>query len=219
MGRGGDHFRCRRLAPAHPAAVVACRVRRRTPLFRAAHQGALHRGCGGPLDAGRAHRRQLHQHPHRQAVRPHRARGHLCAFGARGADGQVAGLAPPRHDHGLRTLLPERPAHGDGNRDSHLALERRQGHGRRHRGRHRPGAAHHRHVGLDPLGRRQHLRERRCRAGGHGDDQPLYPSRRSARQQAADRQPRATSASTTSASTTASGWSQSRARAPRAGAG
>ena len=47
--------------------------------LRAAHQGALDGGRRGALDADRPHRRQLHQHPDRQAVRPRRARGRLRA--------------------------------------------------------------------------------------------------------------------------------------------
>ncbi len=41
--------------------------------------------------------------------------------------GEVAGLAAPRHHHGPRALLAERPADGDGHRAGHLAVERRRG--------------------------------------------------------------------------------------------
>ena len=54
----------------------------------------------------------------------------------------------------------------------HLAVGRGRDHGRRHRRGHRPRHAHHRHVRLDPVGRRRHLREHRRGAGGHGDHQP-----------------------------------------------
>ena len=64
--------------------------------------------------------------------------------------------------------LPDRGRHGA----RHLAVEPRPRHHRRHRRRHRPRHAHRRHVGLDPVGRRRHLREHRRGAGGHGDDQP-----------------------------------------------
>ena len=59
--------------------------------------------------------------------------------------------------------------------------------GRRHRRRHRPGAAHRRHVGLDPVGRGRHLREHRRGPGGHGDHQPREPGRRPGGQPAAGR--------------------------------
>ena len=51
-------------------------------LVRAAHARPLEGGVGGALDADRPHRRQLHQHPDREAVRPRARRGRLCARGA-----------------------------------------------------------------------------------------------------------------------------------------
>ena len=186
--RGG--FRGGRPAPAGAAAGVARRLHRRVVLLRAAHQGALDGGGRGALHAGRAHRRQLHQYPDRQAVRPRRARGFLCARGAAGPDGQVAGFAAPRHHHGLRVVLAQRPADRRRERTGHLAVEPRCGEHRRHRGRHRPHHAHRRHVGMDPVGGRRHLREHGRGAGGHGDHQPCQPGRRPARQQGAGGEPR-----------------------------
>ena len=48
-------------------------------LFRAAHARPLQGSLGGALDADGAHRRQLHQHPDREAVRAAARRGRLCA--------------------------------------------------------------------------------------------------------------------------------------------
>ena len=44
-------------------------------VLRATHPRALDGGLRGAFDAARAHRRQLHEHPDRQALRPRRARG------------------------------------------------------------------------------------------------------------------------------------------------
>ena len=134
-------------------------------LFRAAHQGALDGGRRGALHAGRAHRRQLHQHPHRQAVRPRRSRGRLRPRRARRPDDQVPGVAAPADVDGAGALHAQRLPDRVGDRARHLAVERGPHHGRRHRRRHGPRHAHHRHVGLDPVGRRRHLREHRRGAG------------------------------------------------------
>ena len=78
-----------------------------------------------------------------------------------------------------------------------LAVGRWPHHGRRHRRRHRPRHAHHRHVGLDPVGGRRHLREHRRGAGGHGDHQPARTGARYARTASRWSCARARSASTT----------------------
>ena len=185
VGRRGGDLRRRRLAPAAAADRVARRLHGRAALLRAAHQGALDGGRRGALHAGRAHRRQLHQHPHRQAVRPRRSRGRLRPRRARRPDDQVPGVAAPADVDGAGALhaqrLPDRVRH----RARHLAVGRGPHHGRRHRRRHRPRHAHHRHVGLDPVGGRRHLREHRRGAGGHGDHQPPEPGGRPAGQPAA----------------------------------
>ena len=177
VGRRGRHLRRRRLAPADPADGLARRLHRRALLLRAAHQGALDGGGRGALDAGRAHRRQLHQHPHRQAVRPRRARGRLCPRGAarsRWPSGrprcasqtamELVLYAPQRH--------PDRRRHAGSPSGCGARTPSRIGaiavvSGLVH--------AHRRHVGLDPVGGRRHLREHRRGAGRHGDDQPAEP--------------------------------------------
>ena len=84
VARDADHAVVRRLSGA--AAPV-----------RAAHARPLEGDVGIALDAHRAHRRQLHQHPHRQAVRP-RARGRrLCARGAGAAHRPLPSLAAAQH--------------------------------------------------------------------------------------------------------------------------
>ena len=185
VGGRRDHLRRRRLAPAHPAGGLARGLRRRAHRVRAAHQGALHRGIGGAIHAGGAHRRQLHQHPHGEALRPRRARGRLRARRPGGSGLQVAGFAAPRHGHGPGALLAQRHPHGVGERRGHLAVGPGPRHHRGHRRRHKLGAAHHRHVGVDPVGRGRHLREHGRGAGGHGDHLPPQPGARPAGQQGA----------------------------------
>jgi len=71
-----------------------------------------------------ADRRQLHQHPHRQAVRAYRPGGRLRARRAAGADGEVAGVAAPADLDGTRALHAERLPDRVGHRARHLAVER-----------------------------------------------------------------------------------------------
>ena len=70
--------------------------------LRAAHARPLQGGLRGALLADRPHRRQLHQHPHREAVRPRARRGRLCARGVRGAHRAVLQLAAADHAVQLR---------------------------------------------------------------------------------------------------------------------
>jgi hypothetical protein len=63
------HDGIRRPVAGNTAAIVVCRLCRVAGLFRAAHARPLQGQFGGALRADRTHRRQLHQHPHRQAVR------------------------------------------------------------------------------------------------------------------------------------------------------
>ena len=74
----------RPLAGAADRALVR-RLSRAAAPVRAAHARPLQGDVRGALDADRAHRRQLHQHPHRQAVRARPRRGRLCARGDRRA--------------------------------------------------------------------------------------------------------------------------------------
>ena len=125
VGRRGRHLRRRRLAPADSAAGLARGLHRRALLLRAAHQGALHRGGRGALHAGRPHGRQLHQHPHRQALRPRRPRGRLRARRAPGADEQIPGLAAHPDGDGARALHAQRHPDGDGHGPCHLPVDPR----------------------------------------------------------------------------------------------
>ena len=60
-----------------PLAGLDGRLRRDAGLFRAAHPRALDHRLGSALDAHRPHRRQLHQYPDGEALRPYHARGRL----------------------------------------------------------------------------------------------------------------------------------------------
>ena len=74
---------------------------------------------------------------------------------------------------------------------------------RRHHHRQRPRDPHRHHVGLDHVDVDRHLRQRRRRAGRHGDDRAAAGSRRRARRDGAEGRRAARSASRTSRSTTA----------------
>ena len=79
------HLRGELACPLRPARAGADgaaghldrRLRRHHRPFRAAHPPALGRSLRGALDADRTHRRQLHQHPDGEALRPYLARGRL----------------------------------------------------------------------------------------------------------------------------------------------
>ena len=83
------------LARADPAVVR--RLCGAAGLFRAAHARALEGVVHRALDPDGPHRRQLHQHPHRKAVRP-RPRGRpICAQRGRSARRPVHQSAAPAH--------------------------------------------------------------------------------------------------------------------------
>ena len=65
--------------------------------LRAAHARPLQDHVGSALDADRAHRRHLHQHPHGEAVRARRGRGRLCARGGRPSHRPLPRLAAAEH--------------------------------------------------------------------------------------------------------------------------
>ena len=65
--------------------------------LRAAHARPLQGHVGSALDAHRPHRRQLHQHPHGEAVRARAGGGRLCARGGRRAHRHVPRLAAAQH--------------------------------------------------------------------------------------------------------------------------
>ena len=64
---------------AIPVMLLVLRLRRLPALFRAALARPLARDVGGALGADRPRRRQLHQHPDGQAVRPAARRGRVRA--------------------------------------------------------------------------------------------------------------------------------------------
>ena len=82
---------------------------------RAAHARSLQGRLGRALDAHRAHRRQLHQHPDREAVRPRARGGRLCARRHRSAHRAVLSLAAAQHAVRLLPVHAQRHA-GDRHR-------------------------------------------------------------------------------------------------------
>ena len=138
----------------------------------------------------RPRRRQLHQHPDGQALRPHHARARLRPFGDERvpADGQPAGAdvhvpVAPAH-------RPQLGAAGGRRRRRHLWLAAVADDCRRHHGRARPRHAAPRHVAVDHVGSGAALREHRhgrgrhhhaVEAGDHQGQAGCHGARRSAR--------------------------------------
>ena len=153
----------------------------RALLLRAAHPRALGGRVGGALDADRAHRRQLHQHPDGQAVRAHLARGRLRPRRGQRPPEEVPALDPHDHRHVLDGGDHERPAHRrHGGARGDAVGARRPVAWRAHH-RRRTGVPRRHHVGLDHVDLDRHLRQRRRRAGGHGDHRaPAGPRRQAA---------------------------------------
>ena len=99
-----------------------CRDARR---FRAAHPQALRVSGASPRRAHRPHRRQLHQHPGGEAVRPSRARGRARARGAGRAHRRLSSPDAAHHaDESLRLVEQRRACRRD-------RRGRRSGFGRR----------------------------------------------------------------------------------------
>ena len=175
----------------------------------AAGAPALGGGGRGKLRPVRPHRRQLHQHPVGQALRPRRARGRLragrlphplrCLPHFRAHHGGADGLAV---DH-------EQRPHRLGRRAWRLSVEPRLDHGRRDCHRHLAGAPPQPDVEHDPQA--DHLAVRECRRGAerHADDRAALFAQRCAGCGAADGNARAPSASRMSASITAASWASS----------
>ena len=80
---------------------------------RAAHARPLEGDVGVALAAHRPHRRQLHQHPDREAVRPRARGGRLCARGAGAAHRPLPPLAAAQH---AVPLLPDHAQRHAGHR-------------------------------------------------------------------------------------------------------
>ena len=72
----------RRPVAGAPGLALVLRLSRPAAPVRAAHARPLEGDVRVALDADRPHRRQLHQHPDREAVRPRARGGRLCARGA-----------------------------------------------------------------------------------------------------------------------------------------
>ena len=116
----------RRLAPGGADAAVVRRLHRSScayfvprmrDLAKTSSEAALARD--GPR------RRQLHQHPHRQAVRARARRGRLRARGDRRAPGAIAAHMRLITRFMFDALDDERAAAGRHRGDRHLAVERR----------------------------------------------------------------------------------------------
>ena len=126
------------LSSADPVAgaagrAVVPRLPRDAARARAAHARPFQGGLGRALDAHRAHRRQLHQHPDGEAVRPRARGGRLCARRHRSAHRAVLWLAAAQH---AVQLLPVHAQRHDGDRHGRArdrAVDAGQGRGR-HRG-------------------------------------------------------------------------------------
>ena len=96
-------------------------------VLRAAHARPLEAGLRSALDADRAHRRYLHQHPDREAVRARPSRGRLCARRDRGAHRAVPRVAAAQHPVQLLPVDAQRHAGDRHRRDRDRALGSRQG--------------------------------------------------------------------------------------------
>ena len=81
-----DPARPQRCAPRGAGAAVVCRLCGAAAVFCAAAADPLAARFGDAFDLGRPGRRQLHQHPDGQAVRPGTRRGRVCPRGGRRAD-------------------------------------------------------------------------------------------------------------------------------------
>ena len=174
-------------AAAHRLARRLYRHPRRLHPEAAAHLDDPGR-CPGADD--RPRRRQLHQHPDHQALRPYAPRAGLRPR----RDGRVHGhrLRPDAAGDGAQHVAPRRqfapPRRHRRRRDLWLAAGRHQP--RRDRRRHRAGDAHPRHVAVDPVGDRQPLRECRHRRRRHDDARPAGRDHRQGQGRRARCQPR-----------------------------
>ena len=183
---------------------LARRLYRHPRLFRAALAGGLERAGRCARADDRPHRRQLHQHPDDQALRPYAARAGLCPR----RDGRVHGHraspdAAGDAAHRLRCtsvnslLLAAVAAH----RDLCLAAGHRDA--RRDRGGDRAGHAHPRHVAMDPVGDRRASSRTSARSSTASTPSPSRSRSTTGRTRRRSRSRAARSASSTRASTTA----------------
>ena len=138
-------------------------------LDRAAHARPLEDDVGSALDAHRAHRRQLHQHPDGEAVRARQGRRSLCARGDRSSQRPLPRTVAPQHAARPDADRAQRAADHLDRRFRHLALARRA-YRRRRRGH---GAADdhadRQRLRLGRLADHRHLRKYRRGAGRHAD--------------------------------------------------
>ncbi len=155
-------------------------------LFRAAHARALEMSSDSALDADGAHRRQLHQHPHREAVRPRQRRGPICAQRGRPPRRSVSRFAAPAHRLRRDARRAQRAADRRIGRAGAGAVALRRGRGRRHRHGAAADAAAHQHVAPDRHAHHRDFRGSRRGAGRHADDRAAAATARSGRRPAAD---------------------------------
>ena len=169
-----------RLAPDAADPAVVRLLRRHPVLLRAAPARALPIGLRNALAADRTHRRQLHQHPHGQAVLPRARRGRVRARGDRPAHQRVPRSDPDDHRLCRDAGADERVADRRHREPRDLAVERRPHLG----GLGRDGAAadlaDHQHGRLGGAQRHVDLREHRHRAGRHEVDRGRAADARSA---------------------------------------
>ncbi len=159
-----------------PAALGLARL---LPLAGCLDDPARWQGVQGllrcPLGDHRADRRQLHQHPVGEALRPHPHRGGLRHRGDRARAQDLHGANAHHHPDGPRPDRHQRLSHrsGDRLRPRPLAAGHRQ---HRHRRRRLgAGAAAQRHDRLDHVVAVVVVPEHRRHPRGHGDDLAAHP--------------------------------------------
>ncbi len=196
--------------PDDPAGDLDRGFRLCAGLVRAAHPRAVGDRVGSALDADRAHRRQLHQHPDGEALRPHRPRGRLRPRRRRRSPAEVPPVDPADHGHVEHGGDHERPAHRRHDGARRVAVGARRSVARRAHHRRRPRIPHRHHVRLDHVDLGRRVRQCRRGAGGHGDHRPAAGAGRQARRGRTRGRRVARSASRTSPSTMAARAGSSR---------
>ena len=136
-----------------PARRAAAGLARALPLAGRLDGPAGRQGVEGllrrPLGDHRADRRQLHQHPVGEALRPHPHRGGLCRRGDRARAPDLRGADADHHADGPRADRDQRLPDRRGHRLRAGALAAGRGHDRHGRGRLGAGAAAERDDRLD----------------------------------------------------------------------
>ncbi len=167
--RRGDDGHRRRLAH-HSDPRLVRRLRRAAVVFRAAHARPLQGQFGSALGADGPHRRQLHQHPHGQAVRPAARRGQLRARRGRSPRRRFYCRATPDHDVRHHPQPAQRAVDRRRRRNGARAVAERHGRDRHHCDGAAADLAAHQHVAPDRGADHRPVRGSRHRAGRHDDD-------------------------------------------------